>query len=173
MRRVEIATAKLRLALPAAAKQVRTLSTPVAAAKQPSRQSTPTLKASTPNAASRPDSGPQVHDDDLPTDDDMPTMEELVKGLQDALRQAEIRIAEHEKALQATDLGAQVVNLTQRLERAQRSLEERMAVAVAEQKLARDWARQLDRIGKAIGVSDKWKVAPAIEAMVRAARKAA
>lgn len=105
-------------------------------------------------------------------DDDSPSAADLLDDMQTDLRKAEARVAELEKAL--TEGGKdQVVTLMQRLDHAERRQGELQEDA-AKLKQARDfYERQLARCGKAVGQRDLDKIAPAVEAFVRAHAKVA
>lgn len=107
-----------------------------------------------------------------PDADDGPGAAELLDEMQADLRKAEARVAELEKALTEDGKDA-VVKLSQRLEHAERRQAELQEDA-AKLKQARDfYERQLARCGKAVGQRDLDKVAPAVEAFVRAHAKVA
>lgn len=107
-----------------------------------------------------------------PDADAGPSAAELLDEMQADLRKAEARTAELEKAL-AEDGKEAVVKLSQRLEHAERRQAELQEDA-AKLKQARDfYERQLARCGKAVGQRDLDKVAPAVEAFVRAHSKVA
>lgn len=105
-------------------------------------------------------------------DDDSPSAADLLDDMQADLRKAEARVAELEKAL--TEGGKdQVVTLMQRLDHGERRQGELQEDA-AKLKQARDfYERQLARCGKAVGQRDLDKIAPAVEAFVRAHAKVA
>ena len=107
-----------------------------------------------------------------PDADDGPSAAELLDDMQADLRKAEARVAELEKALTEDGKDA-VVKLSQRLEHAERRQAELQEDA-AKLKQARDfYERQLARCGKAVGQRDLDKIAPAVEAFVRAHAKVA
>ncbi len=106
------------------------------------------------------------------TDDDGPSAAELLDDLNADLRKAEARVADLEKALTA-DGKDTVVKLSHRLEQAERARDDAMAHAAATQKSCNFYERQLARCGKAVGQRDLDKIAPAVEAFVRAHSKVA
>lgn len=155
---------KVARADPELAKQVAqgAVSLPEAVAKVEGKPSVATKRQ-------QPTSGPVTT---TTPEDDGPSAAELLDEMQADLRRAEARVAELEKAL--TDDGKEaVVKLSQLLEHAQRRQAELQEDA-AKLKQARDfYERQLARCGKAVGQRDLDKVAPAVEAFVRAHAKVA
>jgi hypothetical protein len=105
-------------------------------------------------------------------DDDGPSAEGLLDEMAEDLRRAEARVAELEKAL-AADGKQAVADALRRVEHAERRRDEAMEDSAAAKKRADFLGRQLARCGKAVGQADLDKVAAAVEAMVRAGRKAA
>lgn len=76
-------------------------------------------------------------------------------------------------ALSADDGKAQLLNALQRLEHAERRTAELMEASSKQQRRADTYERMLARIGKAVGERDLDKVAPVVEAMARATKRAA
>lgn len=109
-----------------------------------------------------PGPAPEIGDDDRLSD------AELLQEMQRELDQARATAAEFEKALLATDDKVKFSELIRRLDHAVREQHKLMADAVALKKRADFYERQLARCGKAVGQRDLDKVAPAVEAMVRA-----
>lgn len=108
-----------------------------------------------------------------PADDDRLSDAELLQEMQSELDQARAKAEELEKALLANDDKAKFVELIRRLDHAVREQHKLMADAVALKKRSDFYERQLARCGKAVGQRDLDKVAPAVEAMVRAQKVAA
>lgn len=107
-----------------------------------------------------------------PDEDAGPSAAELLDEMQADLRKAEARTAELERAMKAEGKALNL-ELMQRLEHAERRQAELQEDA-AKLKQARDfYERQLARCGKAVGQRDLDKVAPAVEAFVRAHSKVA
>lgn len=107
-----------------------------------------------------------------PDDDAGPSAAELLDEMQADLRKAEARVAELERAMKAEGKALNL-ELLQRLEHAERRQAELQEDA-AKLKQARDfYERQLARCGKAVGQRDLDKIAPAVEAFVRAHTKVA
>lgn len=94
---------------------------------------------------------------------------DLLADMQRDLREAQAQV----KALSEGDSAGQLLKALQRAEHAERRQAELMQEAARSQQRAAFYERQLARIGKAIGQKDLDQVAPAVEALVRATRKAA
>jgi hypothetical protein len=180
--RAELAAQVETLPLAGATPQVETVTTTPAARKYVKKDGTEgTTKANigktkptVATARDKPTSGPVTKTEPAadPADADRPSAGVLLDEMQTDLRRAESRVAELEKTLTA-DGKAAVVNLSRRLEHAERRQGELQEDA-AKLKQARDfYERQLARCGKAVGQRDLDKVAPAVEAFVRAHSKAA
>ncbi|MFY7913559.1 MAG: hypothetical protein ACOVPA_02720 [Rubrivivax sp.] len=180
--RAELAAQVETLPLAGATPQVETVTTTPAARKYVKKDGTEgtttanigKTKPTVATARDKPTSGPVTKTEPAadPADIDRPSAGDLLDEMQTDLRRAESRVAELEKALTA-DGKAAVVNLSQRLEHAERRQGELQEDA-AKLKQARDfYERQLARCGKAVGQRDLDKVAPAVEAFVRAHSKAA
>lgn len=108
---------------------------------------------------------------DEASDDDGPSVAELLDQMQDDVRSAEARASEFERVAMADDGKAEAAKLVRRLEQSDRAKADAMATAAQMQQRAEFYGKQLARCGKAVGVKDLDKVAPAVEAMARAARK--
>jgi hypothetical protein len=180
--RAELAAQVETLPLAGATPQVETVTTTPAARKYVKKDgtegtTTANIGKTKPTAATardKPTSGPVTTPEPAadPADADRPSAGVLLDEMQTDLRRAESRVAELEKTLTA-DGKAAVVNLSRRLEHAERRQGELQEDA-AKLKQARDfYERQLARCGKAVGQRDLDKVAPAVEAFVRAHSKAA
>lgn len=104
-------------------------------------------------------------------DDDGPSVAELLDQMQDDVRSAEARASEFERVALADDGKAEATKLVRRLEQAERARNDAMASAAETAKRAEFYGKQLARCGKAVGVKDLDKIAPAVETMARALKK--
>ena len=98
---------------------------------------------------------------------------ELLDDMQKDLRRAESVAAEFEAAMKASEVKAPLAAAIRRAEHAERRQGELMEDAAGARKRADFYERQLSRCGKAVGVLDLDKVAPAVEAMARKAKEPA
>lgn len=104
-------------------------------------------------------------------DDDGPSAADMLDQMQDEVRAAEAKVAEFERVMLADDGKAEAAKLLRRIEQAERAKHDAMATAAQMQQRAEFYGKQLARCGKAVGVKDLDKVAPAVEAMARAAKR--
>lgn len=145
-------------------------------------------KASTPPPAARPaiDAEPAPAErtvpaaatapPDVPADEhdgDMSTQAELLVEAEQERREALAKVAELEAAMGADDNKAQLLIAIKRADHAIRRQNELMEDAASSRKRADFYERQLGRCGKAVGIRDLDKVAPAVEALARASKVAA
>lgn len=98
---------------------------------------------------------------------------ELLDDMQKDLRRAEAVAAEFEAAMKADDIKAPLAAAIRRAEHSERRQGELMEDAVTAKKRADFYERQLARCGKAVGVRDLDKVAPAVEALARRVKEPA
>jgi hypothetical protein len=118
-------------------------------------------------ASAATDPAPAPASDD---DDDAPDVGSLLDEMAEDLRRAESRVAELEKALEADGKKA-VADALRRVEHAERRCAELMDDAHRAKARGDRYERTLARIGKAVGQPDLDRVAAAVEAMARAAKK--
>lgn len=79
-------------------------------------------------------------------------------------------IAKLRKALEADDKAAEVIKWQGLCDVAQRRSDEHLATINSRDRQIKFLARQLERCGKAVGETDQDKIAPAVEAAIRAAK---
>lgn len=92
--------------------------------------------------------------------------------LREELQAMHEEIAKLRKILEASDLGAEVLRYQDLYALAQRRSDEHLAAVNNREKQIKFLTRQLERCGKAIGELDQDKIAPAVEARIRALREA-
>lgn len=97
----------------------------------------------------------------------MATQAELLIEAEQDRRAAEAKVAQLEAALETDDTKTALLVAIKRADHAVRRQGELMEDAAASKKRAEFYERQLARCGKAVGVRDLDKVAPAIEALCR------
>lgn len=95
---------------------------------------------------------------------------DVLEDMRRDLDRAEAQAKELQGLLEADAAKAPMASLTKRLHHAERRQGELMEDAANAKKRAEFYERQLARCGKAVGVKDLDKVAPAVEAMARKVR---
>lgn len=104
-----------------------------------------------------------------PANDDGPDLAELV----DELQAENTRLTAMITAAEADDLAAEAIKWRSAYDRSIASQSEAMDAAARSEKREKFTKKQLMRCGKAVGVDDPTKIAAAVEAAVREARRAA
>jgi ParB-like chromosome segregation protein Spo0J len=120
----------------------------------------------------QPTSGPATTTAPDADADEGPTVDQLLDEMQVDLRRAEARVADLERAL--ADGGKEhVVNLTKRLEHAERQRDDAMATSARLQREVDRLLRNLMACGKAVGERDQDKIVRAVQAFARSRQEAA